>query len=104
MNTNGDFSYSYDGSIVTVSVHTDEARDWVQGNVDAPDHMRWGEGSIHIETKYADDIIGSLLKEGFAVRCDHPEDQRFYVGIVGNMMAHCKHCGRKVEGDCHDHG
>jgi hypothetical protein len=54
------FTLVNSGSIVTLFPLTDEAKTWVEANVDIPDHMHAGEHGFHAEQRYAFDILSGF--------------------------------------------
>lgn len=58
-----DFEVTDHGSIVQVHAKTQEAKDWIDENVEAPAYM-WSGEVLNIEHRFADDIINGMLNAG----------------------------------------
>ena len=61
--TLADFEVLNHGTIVQVIALTDEAKDWINDNVDAPSYM-WNGTILNIEHRMAGDIIAGMEADG----------------------------------------
>lgn len=62
-----DFEVLDHGTIVQVVALSEEATDWINENVDAPDYM-WNGTTLNIDHRFAGDIINGMLDDGLEGR------------------------------------
>ena len=55
------------GSIVQFQLHTEEAREWVDENVQADDWQWSGRGFLNVEHRYAGHLADGMIDAGFEV-------------------------------------
>lgn len=65
--TTADITVQSDGTITTFYAHSDEAREWIEENVEVPDYMSLRGGGFHCESRYADDIHSGMIDAGLEV-------------------------------------
>jgi hypothetical protein len=65
--TTSDVTVVSDGTITTFHAHSDEAKEWIEENVEVPDYMCLRDGGFHCESRYADDIHSGMLNAGLDV-------------------------------------
>uniref|UniRef100_A0A6M3LKC5 Uncharacterized protein n=1 Tax=viral metagenome TaxID=1070528 RepID=A0A6M3LKC5_9ZZZZ len=54
------------GTIFTIQPLSEQAEDWINTNVEIPDHMRMGN-ILCIDHHYIETIVNAMVTEGFEV-------------------------------------
>lgn len=60
-----DFNIADHGSIITLSPHTPEARDWIDENL--PADAQWFGNGVAIERRYFEDIYDGICADGLSI-------------------------------------
>jgi len=61
-----DFEAIDHGTIVQVIATSDEAKDWIDENVEAPAYM-WNGTVLNIEHRFAGDILAGMIESGLEI-------------------------------------
>lgn len=56
------------GTLYLFRLHTDEAREWVEQNVEVPDYMWRGKDVFACEHRYAESLTNGMISAGLDVQ------------------------------------
>lgn len=62
-----DFTIGDHGSVLIVTAHTPQAKEWLKANVDHGSYNPMGDAGRYVERRYIGDLYDGMLDAGFKI-------------------------------------